>query len=39
MSLFFKQEDEEDEEDNFIPDEIARDLEEDKKIDEDFKNI
>ncbi len=36
MSLFFKQEDEEDEEDDFIPDEIARDLEEDKKTDEDF---
>tara|TARA_R100000231_G_scaffold138684_1_gene117629 strand:+ start:2999 stop:5017 length:2019 start_codon:yes stop_codon:yes gene_type:complete len=40
MTLFFKQEDEEDkdkeEDEDFIPDEIERDLEEDKKIDEDF---
>ena len=38
MTLFFKQEDEEDkeEDEDFIPDEVARDLEEDKKIDEDF---
>lgn len=33
MTLFFKQEDEDD---DFIPDEIARDLEEDKKLEEDF---
>tara|TARA_Y100000114_G_scaffold45734_1_gene41402 strand:- start:4850 stop:6886 length:2037 start_codon:yes stop_codon:yes gene_type:complete len=33
MTLFFKQEDEDD---DFIPDEIARDLEEDKKLQEDF---
>jgi len=38
MTLFFKQEDEEDkeEDEDFIPDEIERDLQEDKKIDEDF---
>ena len=34
MTLFFKQEDEEDKEDD-TPDEIARDLEEQRRIDED----